>query len=70
MTTTDITQGYIRHAAMAQLHRWYQIYENSETDISNQLDILSPDIKLKSGLGEARGHDAYKERVNQLPKTW
>jgi hypothetical protein len=70
MTIQEIEQGYIRHATLTQLHRWYQVYENSEIDIANQLDILSQDIKLKSGLGEATGHEAYKTRISQLPKTW
>jgi hypothetical protein len=47
-----------------------QIYENPETTIANQLDFLARDIKLKSGLGEGVGHDAYVQRIDQLPKTW
>jgi hypothetical protein len=70
MTADTIKQGYIKHAAMAQLHRWYQIYENYDTTLANQLDILASDIKLKSGLGEGVGHEAYSQRINQLPKTW
>jgi hypothetical protein len=71
MTSTDtIRQSHIRHAVMAQIHRWYQIYENPETTIDNQIDILSPDIKLKSGLGEGVGHEAYRQRIAHLPKTW
>jgi hypothetical protein len=66
----DVKQGNVKHAAMAQLHRWYQIYENPETTIANQLDILAPDIKLKSGVGEGVGHAAYVQRIDQLPKTW
>jgi hypothetical protein len=55
---------------MAQIHRWYQIYENPQTTIENQLDILSSGIKLKSGVGEGVGHEAYKQRIAQLPTTW
>jgi hypothetical protein len=66
----DVRQGYVKHAAMAQLHRWYQIYENPETLIANQLDFLARDIKLKSGLGEGVGHEAYVQRIDQLPKAW
>jgi hypothetical protein len=70
MTYDEIRQGYRKHAAMAQIHRWYQIYENPNSRIENALDILATDIKLKSGLGEAVGHEAYKQRIAQLPKTW
>jgi hypothetical protein len=70
MTPIDIQQSTIKHAVMAQIHRWYQIYENPQTSIDNQIDILSPDIKLKSGLGEGVGHEAYRQRIAQLPTTW
>jgi hypothetical protein len=70
LTPAEVRQSYIKHATLAQLRRWYQIYENPATTIENQLEILAPGIKLKSGLGEASGHDAYKLRIAQLPKTW
>jgi hypothetical protein len=70
MTPTEIQQSYVKHAVMAQIHRWYQIYENPQTSIDNQIDILAPDIKLKSGLGEGVGHEAYRQRIAQLPTTW
>jgi hypothetical protein len=38
-----------QHAALAQMHRLYQIYESPDPRIENALDILTPDIKLKSG---------------------
>ncbi len=62
--------GYLQHAAMAQFHRWYQYYEQAQPVLANQLDILSPQVRVKSGLGEVRGHAAYSERVAQLPKDW
>ncbi len=70
LTTDQIKQGYIEHAAIAQLHRWYQLYENNDVPIENALDILTEDVKIKSGLGEAVGHEAYKKRIAELPKTW
>jgi hypothetical protein len=70
MTPIEVQQGYLQHAAMAQLHRWVQIYENSDVPVANQLDILAPGVKLKSGLGEGVGHAAYMQRIGQLPKTW
>lgn len=70
LDVTEVRQGYMKHAAMAQLHRWYQIYENAEVPVENQLDILFPDIKLKSALGEGQGHAVYRERLKQIPSTW
>ena len=70
MTQQDVRDGYKKHAALTQLHRWYQFYENNEIPIENQLDILDKNVKIKSALGEGVGHDVYKERVAQIPKTW
>jgi hypothetical protein len=70
MNENAIRQGFIKHAAMAQLHRWYIGYEEPRYGIANQLDILDADIRVKSGLGEAHGHEAYAARIRQLPTTW
>lgn len=70
MTTEAIEQGYKRHAALTQLHRWYTFYENPKADIAHQLAILDENVLLKSSLGEASGHEAYVSRVAQLPDTW
>ena len=70
MSTTEIKNGYKQHAALAQLHRWYLLYEEPKYGIANALDILDKDIRVKSGLGEAKGHEQYAARVKQLPTTW
>ena len=70
MTLEEIKNGYKRHAALTQFHRWFLLYEKPAYGIDNQLDILSGDIEVKSGLGEAKGHAAYTKRVEQLPETW
>lgn len=70
MTETEIRNGYRVHAAKAQFHRWYQVYERSSGGIENALDILTDDVNVKSGLGEANGHEDYATRVQGLPDTW
>ena len=70
MTEADIRGGWIEHAARAQLHRWYQLYERPAGGIDNALDLLADDVVVRSGLGEARGHEAYAARVAQLPASW
>jgi hypothetical protein len=70
MSQEQVRQGYLKHAALAQFYRWYQFYENSESSLENQIDILAPDISLKSGLGEGKGHDDYRARVKQIPASW
>ena len=70
METAEIKMGYLRHAALTQMHRWYLIYEEPAYGIENQLDILDETIFIKSSLGEARGHDAYRERIKTIPSSW
>lgn len=70
MTYEEIRLGYRKHAILAQFYRWFQIYENPEVPVENALDILDADVALKSGLGEGKGHDAYRQRIGKLPKTW
>jgi hypothetical protein len=70
LSVEQVKRGYIEHAALTQLHRWYLPYENNAVPIENQLDILTEDVRVKSGLGEAVGHSAYKQRFGEIPKTW
>jgi hypothetical protein len=70
MTPGDIRQSHIRHGALAQLHRWYVGYESAAYGIENQIDILDENVRLKSGLGEAVGHAAYRDRIKALPADW
>lgn len=70
MTTQEIKDGFRKHAAMTQLHRWYLLYEQPKYGIENQLDILGKNIVVKSGLGEAKGHEQYSKRVKEIPTSW
>ncbi|WP_179380331.1 hypothetical protein [Jannaschia marina] len=70
MTDAEIRQGFEEHAALAQYHRWYQVYERPEGRLANALDILTGDVVVTSGLGNATGRDEYAARVKQLPETW
>lgn len=59
------------HRALAQLYRWYQLYERPITPerIAHQLEILDQDVLLEMTYGTARGHDAYLAGVAALPGT-
>ena len=67
---TDLRDSHRRHAALAQFHRWFLLYENPDYGVENALDALAPDVTVASGLGTAVGHDAYRTRVAELPATW
>ena len=70
MSQEKIRLGFRRHAALAQFHRWYQVYENTASTVDKVIDALAIDVTIKPGLDEAKGHDAYRQREAQLPKTW
>ena len=69
-TVPEIENGFRRHAALTQLHRWYLLYEEPRYGIGNQLDILAPDVTVSSGLGTANGHEEYAARVREIPTEW
>lgn len=48
----------------------HAFYENSEADKGHQLSIFDSNNFLKSTFDEAVGHEAYVERIKQLPITW
>ena len=55
----------ITHLALAQYHRWYQVYEVPFTinTIANQKDILSDDVEIISQNGTTKGKDGLEERL-------
>ncbi len=63
----DIRQSYFRHAANAQLLRWYQFDENPVASIKNQLDLLTDEIVIKSPSGRICGKEQYLSAMNQRP---
>jgi hypothetical protein len=55
----------LTHAALAQYHRWYQVYEAPFTDtrIANQKDILSDDVEIVSQAGTSKGKSGLEDRL-------
>jgi hypothetical protein len=53
------------HLALAQYHRWYQVYEVPFTEerINNQKDILSDDVEIYSQLGTTKGKEGLEDRL-------
>ena len=58
------------HRVMTQAHRWFQPYEQPAYDLHNQLDILAPDIHIRTSFGEGNGHQEYEHRFARLPASW
>ncbi|WLR41776.1 hypothetical protein LC087_13075 [Bacillus carboniphilus] len=59
------------HIAQSLAHRWYVIYESEITDkmIENQIDILSPNVKISSPNGVATNADEFIASLHRLPKN-
>lgn len=70
VTDAEIENSYHEKAAITQLMRWYQYYENADIGIENQLDILDAGFSVTSPSGTATGHAEYKAAVSQFPDTW
>lgn len=70
VTDAAIVNSYHEKAALAQLLRWYQFYENTDIGIANQLDILDDNFSVTSPSGMATGHAEYAAAVKQFPATW
>ncbi|MEL6678572.1 MAG: nuclear transport factor 2 family protein [Pseudomonadota bacterium] len=69
-TAEEIRESYRAHAALAQFHRWFQVYERPEGGLDNALDLLADDVTITSPLGTAEGVAAYEAAVAALPSTW
>jgi hypothetical protein len=66
----SIRESFVRHGALAQMHRWWQFYEVAEPVLENQLDILAEDVFVRSTLGEVTGRAAYVAASASLPTDW
>jgi hypothetical protein len=55
----------LTHAALAQYHRWYQVYEMPFTQrrIDNQKDILADDVEITTSAGTMKGKTGIEERL-------
>ncbi|MFM9841282.1 MAG: hypothetical protein ACKVOQ_23660 [Cyclobacteriaceae bacterium] len=55
----------LTHAALAQYHRWYQVYEVPFTKerIENQKDILADDVEITTSAGTMKGKAEVEDRL-------
>lgn len=67
LSRIDIETGYLDHAAMAQFLRWFQLYERPAGGVDNAVDVLAPDVVLRTSLGDVQGHETYRAAVSALP---
>lgn len=65
-----LKESYIKHAALAQLYRWWQYYDARAIGLSNQLDVLDKGARVTLGSDEPKGHDDYAAAVQKLPAHW
>lgn len=65
-----IRDSYHEKAAVTQLMRWFQYYENNAVGLDNQRDILMEGFSVVSPSGKAEGRDQYEVAVQQFPTDW
>lgn len=65
--TLDFGAANDYHAALAQLHRWWQIYESPNPEV--HFDIFAEDFVIDSATGQFKGLEAYKKRLQDF-KGW
>ncbi len=68
--TFPLHDSFLNYSPLIQIHRWFQFYEHSNTNINNQLALLTENIHIKSRFDESKGHEGYKERVAKLAPHW
>lgn len=47
-TEKRLRESYIKHATLAQLHRWFQYFENAECGLANHVDTLSDGVTVRT----------------------
>ncbi len=67
-TETQIREGYVKQAALAQLFRWWQFYEHPESSLANQLDILAEDVHIDSSGNAVNNRAEYQAYAESLPQ--
>lgn len=70
MSDPSPEQSFLAHAALAQAHRWFLVYEHPEATLDNAVDLLMPDVHIQSVGREGTGHATYRAGVEALPRTW
>lgn len=66
-TEKRLRESYIKHATLAQLHRWFQYLENCECGLTNHIDTLSDDVIVRTESSTTTGLNAYLETVSPPP---
>jgi hypothetical protein len=47
-SSASAVTAYRRHAALAQLHRWFQFHERRDASLKHQLELLRPHVRVRS----------------------
>lgn len=54
---------------LVQIYRWFSFYENNSA-LESQLNILSKNISIDSGLEKVFGIDDYLKKIDLIPENW
>nr|WP_321510285.1 hypothetical protein [uncultured Hyphomonas sp.] len=62
-TEKRLRESYIKHATLAQLHRWFQYFENAECGLANHVDTLDDEVSARAIDTNTSGLKAYLEAI-------
>lgn len=65
----QVALAHRRYAALAQYHRWFQLYENPAATLNNSLDILDENATVTSAAGSFTGRAALRQRFEAMPRN-
>ncbi len=68
LSDDQVRHGYLTHALLAQLYRWWQFYERPESTLANQLDILAENVHIDSSGNAVDSRAAYQAYAESLPQ--
>ncbi len=70
VSEAQLRESYRKHATLAQLNRMWQYQERPESGLDNLLDMMAPDVIVRSPHLDVQGHDAMRAALAKIPMNW
>lgn len=70
VSEAQLRESYRKHATLAQLNRMWQYQERPESGLDNLLDMMMPDVIVRSAHLDVQGYDSMRAVLAQIPMNW
>lgn len=70
VSEAQLRASFRKHATLAQLNRLWQYQERPASGLANLLDMMDPDVVVRSSHLDVRGHAALQDAMAQIPLDW